>query len=202
MTGPRPRLPDFYDTSPAKLQPKIIPFGLSQAPTAPTGFRVTAFARNFNVVRNLLPLENGDVLVAQAGANPRGGKVRPGAGPDAIYILRDRDGQHGHARQDERDAQAQRPLPEGRRDQVQVLREWTTLVPLSPHGERQAIALGRWFAARPEGERPTAVVASPYLRARRTAELIVEAGGAAGGAASCSAEQADSASTVGPPRPP
>ena len=52
-------------------------------------------------------------------------------------------------------------------------------VPLSPRGERQAIALGRWFAERPAGERPTVVVASPYVRARRTAELFVEAGGMA-----------------------
>jgi probable phosphoglycerate mutase len=54
-------------------------------------------------------------------------------------------------------------------------------VPLSPHGERQAIALGRWFAERPAEERPTAVVASPYARARRTAALVVEAGGTARG---------------------
>lgn len=56
-------------------------------------------------------------------------------------------------------------------------------VPLSPRGERQAIALGRWFAERPEAERPTVVVASPYVRARRTAEFIVEAGGTARGEA-------------------
>ena len=56
-------------------------------------------------------------------------------------------------------------------------------VPLSARGERQAIALGRWYASRPEAERPTVIVASPYVRARRTAELIVEAGGTARGAA-------------------
>ena len=50
-------------------------------------------------------------------------------------------------------------------------------VPLSPLGERQSTALGRWFAAMPSGERPTVVLASPYLRARRTAELIRAAGG-------------------------
>jgi broad specificity phosphatase PhoE len=54
-------------------------------------------------------------------------------------------------------------------------------VPLSERGERQAIALGRWFGERPERERPTVVVASPYARAVRTAELIVEAGGIACG---------------------
>jgi broad specificity phosphatase PhoE len=52
-------------------------------------------------------------------------------------------------------------------------------IPLSPLGERQATALGRWFAEQDEEERPTVVLASPYERARRTAALVVEAGGAA-----------------------
>ncbi|HEU4880957.1 MAG TPA: histidine phosphatase family protein [Longimicrobium sp.] len=52
-------------------------------------------------------------------------------------------------------------------------------VPLSPLGEEQAAALGRWFAALPAGERPTVVLSSPYLRALRTAELIRAAGGLA-----------------------
>ncbi len=46
-------------------------------------------------------------------------------------------------------------------------------VPLSPLGERQARALGRWFAAEPEGERPTVVLSSPYRRAVETASLLV-----------------------------
>jgi broad specificity phosphatase PhoE len=50
-------------------------------------------------------------------------------------------------------------------------------VPLSALGERQAAALGRWFAAMPEDERPTVVLTSPYLRARRTAEIVRDAGG-------------------------
>jgi broad specificity phosphatase PhoE len=45
-------------------------------------------------------------------------------------------------------------------------------VPLSPLGERQSDALGRWFGAMPEAERPEVVLVSPYIRARRTAELI------------------------------
>ncbi len=49
-------------------------------------------------------------------------------------------------------------------------------VPLSALGERQATALGRWWSEQPVGERPTVVVASPYARARRTAERIVAAG--------------------------
>jgi broad specificity phosphatase PhoE len=50
-------------------------------------------------------------------------------------------------------------------------------VPLSPLGERQADALGRWFGALPPEERPEVVLTSPYLRARRTAERIHAAGG-------------------------
>ena len=52
-------------------------------------------------------------------------------------------------------------------------------VPLSELGRSQADALGRWFAALPESERPEAVLASPYLRARETAEAIFRAGGTA-----------------------
>jgi len=52
-------------------------------------------------------------------------------------------------------------------------------VPLSELGLDQAGALGRWFAALPEGERPEIVLSSPYLRARQTAKAICEAGGVA-----------------------
>lgn len=52
-------------------------------------------------------------------------------------------------------------------------------VPLSPLGERQAEALGHWFAALPEDGRPEVVLPSPYLRARATAEHIRAAGGLA-----------------------
>ena len=41
-------------------------------------------------------------------------------------------------------------------------------VPLSALGQRQAEALGHWFAAMPDAERPDVVLTSPYLRARRT----------------------------------
>ena len=50
-------------------------------------------------------------------------------------------------------------------------------VALSPLGERQARALGRWFAGQPPEERPTIVLSSPYQRAHHTAELLVEAAG-------------------------
>ena len=47
-------------------------------------------------------------------------------------------------------------------------------VPLSPLGERQARAVGRWFRQRPSDQRPTVVLASPYVRATQTASLLVE----------------------------
>ncbi|MEJ7616856.1 MAG: histidine phosphatase family protein [Pyrinomonadaceae bacterium] len=50
-------------------------------------------------------------------------------------------------------------------------------VPLSPLGEQQARALGLWFGAMPGEERPTVVLTSPYLRARRTAEIALAAAG-------------------------
>lgn len=49
-------------------------------------------------------------------------------------------------------------------------------VPLSPLGERQSTALGRWFGAGKEEERPNVVLTSPYLRARQTAALVRDAG--------------------------
>lgn len=52
-------------------------------------------------------------------------------------------------------------------------------VPLSQLGERQADALGRWFADMPEGERPNVVLSSPYVRACTTAQAIERAGGLA-----------------------
>src|SRR4051794_18908744 len=50
-------------------------------------------------------------------------------------------------------------------------------VPLSPLGEQQAAALGRWFAAMPVEQRPTIVLTSSYRRARDTASIIERAGG-------------------------
>jgi broad specificity phosphatase PhoE len=55
-------------------------------------------------------------------------------------------------------------------------------VPLSATGEAQAIALGKWFACQDAGDRPDIVLASPYSRARRTAEIFQQAGGMAANA--------------------
>jgi phosphohistidine phosphatase SixA len=45
--------------------------------------------------------------------------------------------------------------------------------PLSPRGEQEALAAGRWLAA--HGARPDRLLCSPALRARRTAELAAKA---------------------------
>jgi probable phosphoglycerate mutase len=47
-------------------------------------------------------------------------------------------------------------------------------VPLSSVGERQSRALGRWWGQMPKEEQPTVILASPYLRARQTADMIVQ----------------------------
>jgi broad specificity phosphatase PhoE len=47
-------------------------------------------------------------------------------------------------------------------------------VPLSQLGERQAAALGQWFGALPPEQRPNVVLFSPYLRARETAQAIID----------------------------
>ncbi|HEY2949495.1 MAG TPA: histidine phosphatase family protein [Micromonosporaceae bacterium] len=46
-------------------------------------------------------------------------------------------------------------------------------VPLSPLGERQSVALGRWVAGRPD--HPDLVVCSPYRRARQTSDAVLDA---------------------------
>ncbi|WP_433337210.1 histidine phosphatase family protein [Spirillospora sp. CA-294931] len=46
-------------------------------------------------------------------------------------------------------------------------------VPLSETGRGQAATLGRWLAALPEDQRPTLVVASPFLRTLDTARIAL-----------------------------
>ncbi|WP_028102893.1 histidine phosphatase family protein [Pseudoduganella violaceinigra] len=47
-------------------------------------------------------------------------------------------------------------------------------VPLSELGMRQADALAQWFAALPPGSQPNVVLYSPYLRARATAQAVLQ----------------------------
>src|SRR5436190_97717 len=62
-------------------------------------------------------------------------------------------------------------------------------VPLSPLGEQQADALGRWFAAGRGNGRPEVILCSPYLRARETARRFRDSGGADPDEAICADER-------------
>lgn len=62
-------------------------------------------------------------------------------------------------------------------------------VPLSPLGQEQAIALGRWFAQGQADDRPDVLLCSPYVRARQTAQLFRDAGGARAEEAICGDER-------------
>jgi broad specificity phosphatase PhoE len=48
-------------------------------------------------------------------------------------------------------------------------------VPLSSVGLKQARALGHWFAEQPKDQRPDVVLCSPYIRARQTADAVIDA---------------------------
>lgn len=50
-------------------------------------------------------------------------------------------------------------------------------VPLSPLGEQQAEAVGRWFGALPPAQQPCVVLCSPYVRALATARRLLAAAG-------------------------
>src|SRR6187455_3352107 len=44
--------------------------------------------------------------------------------------------------------------------------------PLSELGRLQAQALGAWFGALPEREKPTTILSSPYIRSLQTAQIV------------------------------
>jgi broad specificity phosphatase PhoE len=62
-------------------------------------------------------------------------------------------------------------------------------VPLSKQGERQAEALGRWFGEGKGNGRPEVILVSPYLRARETARIFRDSGGADADEAICADER-------------
>ncbi len=49
--------------------------------------------------------------------------------------------------------------------------------PLSGLGQHQAVALGHWFGALPADRRPEVILCSPYVRARETTRLLLDAAG-------------------------
>lgn len=51
--------------------------------------------------------------------------------------------------------------------------------PLSELGLRQARAMGQWFAAMPEGERPDVLLTSPFVRSQQTVHEVADALGIA-----------------------
>lgn len=62
-------------------------------------------------------------------------------------------------------------------------------VPLSTLGEDQARALGRWFARGEGNGVPDVILCSPYVRARETARIFRDAGGAEPDEAICGDER-------------
>lgn len=48
---------------------------------------------------------------------------------------------------------------------------------LTEHGRAQATTVGAWFAGLPADQRPDQIIASPYLRAAQTAEVVAAAVG-------------------------
>ena len=87
--------------------------------------------------------------------------------PDALWIVRHGESA-GNVARDEAYAAGLAMIDLAERD---------VDVPLSPAGERQAQALGRWYSAMLPEARPSVVLVSPYLRARHTASIIAETGG-------------------------
>lgn len=87
--------------------------------------------------------------------------------PDAIWIVRHGESA-GNVARDAAEAAGHAMIDIPMRD---------VDVPLSELGERQAVALGRWYGKMSPKEWPSVVLVSPYLRARETARIALEAAG-------------------------
>ena len=85
--------------------------------------------------------------------------------PDCVWIVRH--GQSaGNVARDAAEAAAQPLIDIPHRDMD---------APLSALGRRQSEALGHWFGALPRDKQPTVVLVSPYIRARETARILLQA---------------------------
>jgi broad specificity phosphatase PhoE len=92
------------------------------------------------------------------------GFVREQKWPQEIWLVRH--GQSaGNVARDEAEAAAGLLIQIAERD---------VDVPLSALGMRQSQALAGWFATLPPDRRPSVVLHSPYLRARQTAEIVMQ----------------------------
>jgi broad specificity phosphatase PhoE len=109
----------------------------------------------------------GTHLARLAAMDPTAPPAREQKWPDVLWLLRH--GQSaGNVARDKAEAAGEPLIDIAQRDMD---------VPLSALGERQADAVGRWFGALPEGARPSAVLCSPYVRARQTALRLMAAAG-------------------------
>jgi 2,3-bisphosphoglycerate-dependent phosphoglycerate mutase len=85
-----------------------------------------------------------------------------GRWPETLWIIR-----HGQSRANLDSAKA-----EADGDLLVPLHTRDMDTPLSPAGHDQATELGRYFARLTKDERPTVIIASPYLRTRQTLEDV------------------------------
>lgn len=88
--------------------------------------------------------------------------------PKAIWLLR-----HGESAGNVARDQAH---AEGR-ERIAIAVERDMEVPLSPLGEEQAAAVGRWIRDQPRRLQPTAALTSPYRRAKSTADILLDQAG-------------------------
>lgn len=119
-----------------------------------------------NNLRLVATARPGDGLVGAIRLLPRWGKMQS-SWPKRLWIVRHGESAGNVARDAAHAAGASRIFIEER----------DVDVPLSERGQEQARALGDWFAANREPERPNIVLTSPYVRARSTAALAAERGG-------------------------
>lgn len=84
--------------------------------------------------------------------------------PDQIWLVR-----HGQSA-----GNVARDMAEANGLELIDIAERDIDVPLSELGRQQAQALGRWFHDLPQEQRPTVVLSSPYIRARHTAQIILD----------------------------
>ncbi len=98
--------------------------------------------------------------------NPSPGPLQP-SWPAALFVVRHGESS-GNVARDAAESQGLERIDIAERDMD---------VPLSDTGFDQAEALGRWWAQQPEDLRPTVVWTSPYVRARQTADRMLEAAG-------------------------
>ena len=88
-------------------------------------------------------------------------------GPAVLWVVRHGESS-GNVARDAAEAQGLERIDIAERDMD---------VPLSETGFDQAEALGRWWRQQPAAEQPTVVWTSPYVRARQTAERLIQTAG-------------------------